>query len=165
MKYWKIILATLLLTALYVVSVREALGGLRHLYRVEPAMVAPGEATMATVAVDPVGDGAVRVTMTPADTTRTLYYVLVKESFYDNLQDYKMRPAGLLLYGGEGVQKTDGPVSLDKTTRLAVFNHFNSYRETLRRGQTYLMILGRPDGEGRFSNKGEAECIRLNIEH
>lgn len=158
-----VILATLLLTALYVVSVREALGGLRYLYRVEPRMMAPAEARMAAVGTDSDKQGATRVTLTPGDTSRPLYYVLVKESFYDNLQDYKMRPAGLLLYGGEGVQKTDRAVCLDKTTRLAVFNHFNSYRETLRRGQTYYLILGRPDSEGRFSNEGEAECIRLNI--
>ena len=42
-KSWKIVLATLLLTALYVVSVQRALGGRRHLYRVEPEMVAPAE--------------------------------------------------------------------------------------------------------------------------
>ena len=166
MKTWiYVILATLLLTALYVVSVREALGGLRYLHRVEPRMMAPAEAQMAAVETDSDKHGARRVTLTPSDTTQPLYYVLVKESFYDNLQDYKMRPAGLLLYGGEGVQKTDRPVCLEQTTRLAVFNHFNSYRETLRQGQTYYLILGRPDGEGHFSNLGEAECIRLNIEH
>lgn len=36
MKKIVIVLATLVLTVLYVVSVREALGGLRYLYRVEP---------------------------------------------------------------------------------------------------------------------------------
>ena len=163
MKNWKIIVITLLLTALYVMSVRQALGGLRYLHRVEPRMMAPAEAQMAAIETDNDKHGARRVTLTPNDTTQPLYYVLVKESFYDNLQDYKMWPAGLLLYGGEGVQKTDKTVCLDKTTRLAVFNHFNSYRETLRRGQTYYLILGRPDGEGHFSNLGEAECIRIAL--
>jgi len=163
MKKIVIVLVTLVLTALYVVSVREALGGLRHLYRVEPPMIAPAEAQTAAIETDSDKHGAARVTLTPRDTTQPLYYVLVKESFYDNLQDYKMWPAGMLLYGGDGVQKTEGTVCLDKTTRLAVFNHFNSYRETLRRGQTYLLILGRPDGEGHFTNKGEAECIRIAL--
>ena len=163
MKNWIIIVITLLLTALYVMSVRQALGGLRYLHRVEPRMTVPAEAQMAAVETDNDKHGATRVTLTPNDNTQPLYYVLVKESFYDNLQDYKMWPAGLLLYGGEGVQKTDTTVCLDKTTRLAVFNHFNSYRETLRRGQTYYLILGRPDGEGHFTNEGEAECIRIAL--
>lgn len=174
-KSGKIVLATLLLTALYVVSVQRALGGRRHLYRVEPEMVAPAEARVAAVSVVSGKTGEPNVVIEPRptkkdtlgsavrDSIETLYYVLVKESFYDNLQDYKMWPAGMLLYGGEGVQKTDGPVCLDKTTRLAVFNHFNSYREALQPGQTYYLILGRPDGEGHFSNLGEAECIRIAL--
>ena len=88
-------------------SVRQALGGLRYLHRVEPRMMAPAEAQMAAVETDNDKHGATRVTLTPNDNTQPLYYVLVKESFSDNLQDYKMWPAGLLLYGGEGVQKTD----------------------------------------------------------
>lgn len=163
MKKIVIVLVTLVLTALYVVSVREALGGLRHLYRVEPPMIAPAEAQTATIETDSDKHGAARVTLTPRDTTQPLYYVLVKESFYDNLQDYKMWPAGMLLYGGDGVQKTEGTVCLDKTTRLAVFSHFNSYRESLLPGQSYLLILGRPDGEGHFTNEGEAECIRIAL--
>ena len=107
MKNWIIIVITLLLTALYAVSVRQALGGLRYLHRVEPRMMAPAEAQMAAVETDNDKHGATRVTLTPNDNTQPLYYVLVKESFYDNLQDYKMWPAGLLLYGGEGVQKID----------------------------------------------------------
>ena len=39
MKNWIIIVITLLLTALYVMSVRQALGGLRYLHRVEPRMI------------------------------------------------------------------------------------------------------------------------------
>lgn len=89
----KLIIATLLLTVLYVVSVREALGGLRYLYRVEPEMMVPAGALTAVVTTAEGADGNCRVTITPKDSTQTLYYVLVKESFYDNLQDYKMWPA------------------------------------------------------------------------
>ena len=39
MKNWIIIVITLLLTALYAVSVRQALGGLRYLHRVKPRMI------------------------------------------------------------------------------------------------------------------------------
>jgi hypothetical protein len=49
MKNWIIIVITLLLTALYVMSVRQALGGLRYLHRVEPRMMVPAEAQMAAV--------------------------------------------------------------------------------------------------------------------
>jgi len=52
MKNWIIIVITLLLTALYAVSVQQALGGLRHLYSVEPQMMAPTEAQMAAVETD-----------------------------------------------------------------------------------------------------------------
>ena len=75
----------------------------------------PKDAQMAAVETDNDKHGATRVTLTPNDNTQQpLYYVLVKESFYDNLQDYKMWPAGLLLYGGEGVQKTDMAVCRQK---------------------------------------------------
>ena len=89
------------------------LGGLRYLYRV--GATDDGSRRSA--------DGCCRDRQRQArgnkgdpdtDNTQPLYYVLVKESFYDNLQDYKMWPAGLLLYGGEGVQKTDTTVCRQK---------------------------------------------------
>ena len=39
MKNWIIIVITLLLTAFYVMSVRQALDGLRYLHRMEPRMI------------------------------------------------------------------------------------------------------------------------------
>ena len=47
-------------------------------------MMAPAEAQMAAVETNYDKHGARRVTLTPSDTTQPLYYVLVKESFYDN---------------------------------------------------------------------------------
>jgi len=57
-----------------------------------PRMMAPAEAQMAAVETDNDKHGATRVTLTPNDNTQPLYYVLVKESFSDNLQDYNGLP-------------------------------------------------------------------------
>ena len=94
MKNWKIIVITLLLTVLYVVSVQQALGGLRYLYRVEPQMMAPAEARPAAIKTDSDKHGATRVILTPSDTSQPLYYVLVKESFYDNRPRRPAHPLG-----------------------------------------------------------------------
>lgn len=66
MKNWIIIVITLLLTALYVMSVQQALGGLRHLHRVEPRMMAPAEAQMAAIETGNDKHGATRVPLTLA---------------------------------------------------------------------------------------------------
>lgn len=70
-----VILTTLLLTAFYVVSVQRAVGGQCYLHRVEPQMLAPAEARMATVTVDSGGRGEGSVTVTPKDSTVPLYCV------------------------------------------------------------------------------------------